>query len=213
MVEAAADAGTSLVVIDTAPREAGGAAEAARLADLVLIPCRPSAVDLAAIPATLAAAGSTPAAVVLNAVPARGPWVAEAADAVRAFGLGLAPVTLGARVAHAKAFTLGRTAQETEPGSPAAQGDRGPIPMGNGGSDHMTKRAKRTMADAMQAAAEAKPAAKKTIPSRRGKRAWVVYLDPDTSRRLKAAAAMSDRSMQSLGVEAAELLIERYGPR
>ena len=60
----------------------------------------------------------------------------------------------------------------------------------------MTKRAKRTMADAMQAAAEAKSAAK-TIPSRRGKRAWVVYLDPNTSRRLKAAAAMSDRSMQS----------------
>ena len=75
----------------------------------------------------------------------------------------------------------------------------------------MTKRAKRTMADAMQAAAEAKSAAK--IPSRRGKRAWVTYLDPDTSRRLKAAAAMSDRSMQSLGVEAAELLIERYGTR
>ena len=32
---------------------------------------------------------------------------------------------------------------------------------------------KRTMADALQAAAEPKPAAKKTIPSRRGKRAWV----------------------------------------
>ena len=91
-------------------------------------------------------------------------------------------------------------------------GDRGPIPMGNGGSDDMTKRAKRTMADAMQAAAEAKSAAK-TIPSRRGKRAWVVYLDPNTSRRLKAAAAMSDRSMQSLGVEAADWLIERYGTR
>ena len=41
----------------------------------------------------------------------------------------------------------------------------------------------------------------------------MTYLDPDTSRRLKAAAAMSDRSMQSLGVEAAELLIERYGTR
>ena len=71
---------------------------------------------------------------------------------------------------------------------------------------------KRTLADALQAAAEAKSAAK-TIPSRRGKRAWVVYLDPDTSRWLKAVAAMSDRSMQSLGVEAAELLIERYGTR
>ena len=91
---------------------------------------------------------------------------------------------------------------------PGKRRDRGPIPMGNGGS--VTKR---TLADALQAAAEPKPAAKKTIPSRRGKRAWVTYLDPNTSRQLKAAAAMSDRSMQSLGVEAAELLIERYGTR
>ena len=121
VIEAAADAGTSLVVIDTAPREAGGAAEAARLADLVLIPCRPSAVDLAAIPATLAAVGMVDALAVLNACPPRGPWVAEAVDAVRGFGLGRAPVTLGARIAHAKAFTLGRTAQETEPSSPAAR--------------------------------------------------------------------------------------------
>ena len=71
---------------------------------------------------------------------------------------------------------------------------------------------KRTLADALQAAAKPKPATK-TIPSRRGKRAWVIYLDRDAARRLKAAAAMSDRSMQSLGVEAAELLIERYGTR
>ena len=121
VVEAAVDAGASLVVIDTAPREAGGAAEAARLADLVMIPCRPSAIDLAAIPATLAAIGMADALAVLNARPPRGPWTAQAADAVRAFGIGLAPVTLGARVAHAKAFTLGRTAQETEPASPAAR--------------------------------------------------------------------------------------------
>ena len=110
-----------LVVIDTAPREAGGAAEAARLADLVLIPCRPSAVDLAAIPATLAAIGMADAVAVLNACPPRGPWVAEAVEAVRGFGLGRAPVTLGARIAHARAFTLGRTAQETEPASPVAR--------------------------------------------------------------------------------------------
>ena len=78
-------------------------------------------IDLAAIPATLAAIGMADALAVLNASPPRGPWTAQAADAVRAFGIGLAPVTLGARVAHAKAFTLGRTAQETEPASPAAR--------------------------------------------------------------------------------------------
>lgn len=70
---------------------------------------------------------------------------------------------------------------------------------------------KRTLADAMQAAAELKPAA--VTPSRRGKRAWVVYLDLDTARRLKAAAALNDRSLQSFGEEAADLLIERYGGR
>ena len=104
VIEAAADGGASLVVIDTAPREAAGAAEASRLADLVLIPCRPSAVDLAAIPATLAAVGMVDAVAVLNACPPRGSWTSEAADAVRTLGLGLAPVTLGARVAHARAF-------------------------------------------------------------------------------------------------------------
>ena len=194
VVDAAVDAGASLVVIDTAPREAGGAAEAARLADLVMIPCRPSAIDLAAIPATLAAIGMADALAVLNASPPRGPWTAQAADAVRAFGIGLAPVTLGARVAHAK----GVHPRPDGPGNgtrvTGGPRDRGPIPMGNGGS--VTKR---TLADALQVATEPKPAAKKTIPSRRGKRAWVTYLDPDTSRRLKAAAAMSDRSMQSLG--------------
>ena len=120
VIAAAADAGATLAVIDTAPREAGGAAEVGRLADLVLIPCRPSAVDLATIPATLAAVGVRNALAVLNACPPRGSWTAEAAEAVRGLGLGLAPVTLGMRVAHAKAFTLGRTAQETEPASPAA---------------------------------------------------------------------------------------------
>ena len=120
VVGASSGAGASLVVIDTAPREAGGAAEAARLADLVLIPCRPSAVDLATIPATLAAIGGAKAAAVLNACPPRGPWADQAADAVGGFGVGVCPVTMGARVAHVRAFTTGRTASETEPGSAAA---------------------------------------------------------------------------------------------
>ena len=70
----------------------------------------------------------------------------------------------------------------------------------------------KTLADAMQAAAEPKPAAKGT-PSRRGKRAWVVSLDPTTAWRLKAVAALNDRSLQSFGEEATDLLLERYGTR
>ena len=74
VLDTARNAGASLAIIDMAPREAGGAVEAARVADLVLVPCRPSAVDLAAIPASLDVSrlAGTTAAVVLNAVPARG---------------------------------------------------------------------------------------------------------------------------------------------
>ena len=121
-LEAARSAGASLAVIDMAPREAGGAVEAARCSDLVLVPCRPSAVDLAAIPASLDVSrlAETTAAVVLNAVPPRGDLAAQATEAVQGFGAVAVPVTLGARVAHVRAFTAGRTAQETEPRSLAA---------------------------------------------------------------------------------------------
>ena len=122
MIDAARRAGATLVVVDTAPREAGGAAEAARLADLVLVPCRPTSIDLAAIPATASAIG-TEATVLLNACPARGQWTAQASAAVRSarrLGLELAPVTIGARLAHPRAFTAGQTATETEPRSIAA---------------------------------------------------------------------------------------------
>ena len=67
----------------------------------------------------------------------------------------------------------------------------------------------KTMADVMQGAAE-HPKSRKVPPSRRGKKAWVVYVDPQTLRRLKAAAAIHDRTLQSLGEEAVDLLIDRY---
>ena len=71
----------------------------------------------------------------------------------------------------------------------------------------MTKKNPSTLTGALQSVETTKTPA--VAPSRRGKRAWVIYLDPDVSRRLKAAAAMVDRSMQSLGEEAAELMIKR----
>lgn len=123
VLELAESDGTELVVIDTAPR-AGGAVEAARLSDLVLIPCRPSPADLAAVPAGLDVArlADTRAAVVLNAIPPRGKLVAEACEALGAMDPEpeLCPVTLGTRVAHVRSFTAGQSAQELEPRSRAA---------------------------------------------------------------------------------------------
>ena len=116
------DAGVGLVIIDTAPHASAGALAASRLADLVLVPCRPSTPDLAAIGASLEVAGlaDVPAAVILNAVPPRGSLAAEATDAVTGIGARVAPATLGLRIAHVHAFTVGRTAQEFDPRGKAA---------------------------------------------------------------------------------------------
>lgn len=121
VLELAEADGADLVVIDTAPR-AGGAVEAARLSDLVLIPCRPAPADLAAVPAALdvARVADRRAIVVLNAIPPRGKLVAEAAEALDAMEAELCPVMLGTRVAHVRSFTAGRSAQELEPRSRAA---------------------------------------------------------------------------------------------
>lgn len=122
VVEDAGSAGSTLIVIDTAPRERAGAVAAAELADVVIIPCRPAAPDLAALPATLevAAAGGTRAIVVVNQAPTRGSWISDAQEAVCEFGAEVCPVVIGQRVAHAKAFVRGKSAQELEPSSKAA---------------------------------------------------------------------------------------------
>ena len=112
--------GCTLAVVDTAPREAQGAAEAARLAELVLVPCRPSGVDVLAVSPTLQVVAPARAVVVLNGCPARGPWTAEAVEALAGTGADVAPATVGDRVAHRRAFTAGRTALELEPRSLAA---------------------------------------------------------------------------------------------
>ena len=71
----AAELGAELAVIDTPPHADAIARQAARLADLILIPCRPKAFDLAAIEATaeLVKASHKPAFVVLMAGPPRAP--------------------------------------------------------------------------------------------------------------------------------------------
>ena len=84
-VEAFRQAGADLVVVDTAPHASAGALAAAKLADLVLVPCRPSPPALAAIGASLEVAhlANAPLAVVFNGVPVRGSLAAEAAEAVQ----------------------------------------------------------------------------------------------------------------------------------
>ena len=120
----AAAQGVDLAVIDTPARTEAAALEAARVADLVIIPCRPQIYDVETIPATqqlLARAGHPSAVVILNAVPSRGQRrVEQVRTAVARFGLPVCPFTVGHRAAVGDAAALGLTVTEFQPSSPAA---------------------------------------------------------------------------------------------
>ena len=80
VLDAANRGGADVVIIDTAPRAEQAALEAARAADLVLIPCRPAVYDLETVSTTVdlvSLAGGAPVLAVLNGVPARGPKAAK----------------------------------------------------------------------------------------------------------------------------------------
>jgi chromosome partitioning protein len=115
-------AGVKLAIIDTAPHSSGDAAIAAKLADLILIPCRPARFDLDAVASTLeiARAANTPAAVVINAASTRGPLAKEARAALVRQGAMVLATVLHQRVAYSHAVIDGRSVHEYEPGGPAA---------------------------------------------------------------------------------------------
>lgn len=124
LLQKAEAGGAGLVILDTAPHSDRTAALAAQLADVVLIPCRPTAFDVDAITSTLTIAklaeAQAKAAVVLNAIPTRGDYAEE----VRA-GLSelvtVAPVHLYQRAAYFNAVNDGRSVEEYEPKGKAAE--------------------------------------------------------------------------------------------
>ncbi len=111
----------TLLVVDTAPHAAPEARHAVEVADLVIIPCRPSAFDLAAVSDTVAIvkALKKPGVFVLNACPARAPEVAEAQEALKFYDLPVAPL-IGERRAFSRAIATGRAATEFEKNGKAA---------------------------------------------------------------------------------------------
>lgn len=123
VLTAAEEGGAKLAIIDTAPHSESSSLAAARVADFVLIPCRPAILDLRAIGNTvdLVKLAKTKASVVLNTIPPRGAIVEEAEEAIAGFEIPLAPCHLGSRVAFVHSLTAGLTAQEYEPKGKAAQ--------------------------------------------------------------------------------------------
>jgi chromosome partitioning protein len=120
-VEAARRDGFDLILIDTPSHTASAALAAIRTAQFVLIPCQPSAIDIAALGATtdMLKAADKPGAVVLTRA-RPGPDLEQARAAVEAMKLPLAP-TIGDRVAYKRAIASGQAVVEFEPEGKAAR--------------------------------------------------------------------------------------------
>lgn len=116
--------GIDFIVIDTPPHSASDAAEAARRADVVIVPVEPHLFALESIPKLadlLKLAGNPPALFVVNKAPAQGTEATNAADYIKAQGFSVCPAVLHSRAAHRHATNLGKTAAEYEPHGKAAQ--------------------------------------------------------------------------------------------
>jgi chromosome partitioning protein len=112
------------VVIDTPPHSGTDAAQAARRADLVLVPVEPHLFTLETLPKLadlLKLAGNAPALFVVNKAPTQGTEGASAADYIKTQGFSVCPVILYSRAAHRHATNVGKVAAEYDSDSKAAQ--------------------------------------------------------------------------------------------
>ena len=112
------------MIIDTAPHSDRAAVVAAKLADIILIPCRPSAFDVAAIGTTLnllrLSETMSRAAILLNAAPPRG-VLTDTAEAGLSEIVPVVPVRLHHRAAYSHAINGGNSVEEFDPHGKAAE--------------------------------------------------------------------------------------------
>lgn len=115
--------GFDLVILDTPPAAGDEASEAMTLSDIVIVPCRPSMVDLTAVRRTANAVRTigTPGYIVLNQAP---PTATALIDDARTIagrgGIEIAPVVMRDRSAYRSAWPHGQGVTEYEPDGKAA---------------------------------------------------------------------------------------------
>lgn len=115
--------GYDLVIVDTPPAAGPDAVEAVQAADLVLIPCRPSLLDLDAIKRTAQLLKTTKAQgfVLLNAAPPTAvTLIEEAQNFAEATGLAVASAVLRERTTFRNSWPTGQGVIEYEPEGKAA---------------------------------------------------------------------------------------------
>jgi chromosome partitioning protein len=122
-LERARAGGVDIAIIDTPARSEQAAMAAAKVADLIVIPCRPQIYDLETIPNTrelVRLAGERPTIALLNAVPPHASRQEQALEAIKGMQMEVCPVLLGNRSAFGDAAALGQTPLEFDPRGKAA---------------------------------------------------------------------------------------------
>lgn len=119
--EALAADGFSLIVVDTPPAASRQIGKALAVADLIVMPVKPSPNDLHAVGATidLAHRAGRPYVLVLNEAKPHAAITAQAAAALSEHGT-VAPAIIGDRVGFPTAMIDGLTLAELEPRNPGA---------------------------------------------------------------------------------------------
>ena len=122
VLKAAKSEGMTFAFVDTAPHAAPDAARVARLSDLIVIPCRPTAFDLAAVDSAvdIIKANNAKAVFVLSACPFRSPETNEAREILSGYGLPVAPISITDRRAFSRSVATGRAVTEFEKNGKAA---------------------------------------------------------------------------------------------
>ena len=123
-IKAAKDMGAEVIIIDTPPHADQAAITAASNADLILVPCRPRALDLHAVELTAQLIGTLKrrAFVVFTGGNPNAPRLHEdAAAVVKGYGLDVAPCIMAERAAFHHAMGEGKLAHEFEPNGKAAK--------------------------------------------------------------------------------------------
>ena len=124
-LDAAKATKADIVIVDTAGRSDDSALNAARCADIVIIPTSNTILDIEALPAArdiVRMAGDPPALVLLNGIHPNAFMQANEARTMIAnlTGLAVSPVHLSHRSTYPEGFISGQTAQEIEPEGRAA---------------------------------------------------------------------------------------------
>jgi len=117
--------GTDILILDTAPHSETTALDAARMSDLILVPCQPSIVDIRAMKKTvnLLRLVQAPAFAIINGIFHNSKSTATEAERTisRHLKLPVCPVMIAHRITYSRSMITGLTALETDPDGKAAK--------------------------------------------------------------------------------------------